>query len=261
MGPLQVETSNMAKEFETPLIIKHRLKSGRWTQSEHAIFVDGLRKFGKDWKEISKLLRTRTSIQIRTHAQKYFLKYPEEAKRFNSNKNKSKSKLKSMPEHTMQRPGSPKRRLTAVSRCEDLPVTRPSKLPKMKKTQSSPNVLLARHKRRPFIGTQPWLNSDNEFEESFATQVRAPRRNISIIGVERRKSTSSLMMGKNSSIRKKQGHTEVNYMKAFRENLVIDSTSPNSYDFTEDTVCIPEYIREDLNRFELEEELDLLSWY
>lgn len=259
----------MAKEFETPLIIKHRLKSGRWTQSEHAIFVDGLRKFGKDWKEISKLLNTRTSIQIRTHAQKYFLKYPEEAQRFRSNRNKSKSKsrspstMRSSPGHHISRPGSPKRRLTSSTRCEDLPLSRPTKSPKMKKTQSSPNVLLSKDcKRRPFIGTQPWLASDSAFKESFSTRIPGTSRGNNLHGAERRKSTSSLMMGRDFPFKGNQVPKEDSYMKAFRDNLVIDSASCGTNNvFEMDTVCIPEYVREDLNRFDLEEELDLLSWY
>lgn len=251
MGPLSFNPG-MAKEFETPLVIKHRLKSGRWTQSEHAVFVDGLRKYGKDWKEISKLLSTRTSIQIRTHAQKYFLKYPEEAKRFNSNKAKRNN----------PRPGSPKRRLgsfdNGVKVETDGDNYRPCKSPKMKKTQSSPDVLRKTFKRKPFIGTQPWLDSDSEPEEVTAI-VRSSLGN-NVFGAERRKSTSALLLGKEACHRLGQDFDQVDYMKAFKESLVIDSTAPNFHAYDLDTTCIPDYVREDLNRFKLEEDLDLFSW-
>lgn len=42
---------------------------------------------GKDWKAISDLVQTRSIVQIRTHAQKYFIKidkgrsFPEEVRR------------------------------------------------------------------------------------------------------------------------------------------------------------------------------------
>lgn len=47
---------------------------GRWTHEEHMLFLDGLRLYGKAWKKISKLVKTRSLVQIRSHAQKYFQK-------------------------------------------------------------------------------------------------------------------------------------------------------------------------------------------
>lgn len=48
--------------------------TGRWTREEHLAFVKGLELYGKGWKKIAGLIKTRTVVQIRTHAQKYFLK-------------------------------------------------------------------------------------------------------------------------------------------------------------------------------------------
>jgi len=48
--------------------------TGRWTREEHGTFLKGLELHGKGWKKISALIKTRTVVQIRTHAQKYFLK-------------------------------------------------------------------------------------------------------------------------------------------------------------------------------------------
>lgn len=48
-------------------------RSGRWTKQEHEQFLQGLREYGKDWKRIGALITTRTVVQVRTHAQKYFL--------------------------------------------------------------------------------------------------------------------------------------------------------------------------------------------
>lgn len=45
---------------------------GRWTNSEHEEFLEGLKKFGKRWKLISEHIETRSVVQIRSHAQKYF---------------------------------------------------------------------------------------------------------------------------------------------------------------------------------------------
>jgi SHAQKYF class myb-like DNA-binding protein len=49
-------------------------------------FIEGLELFGKGWKKIASLVKTRSVVQIRTHAQKYFLK-------LSKNKNKREQDL------------------------------------------------------------------------------------------------------------------------------------------------------------------------
>jgi len=48
--------------------------AGRWTIEEHKLFLEGLAIHGKAWKKIATSIRTRSVTQVRTHAQKYFLK-------------------------------------------------------------------------------------------------------------------------------------------------------------------------------------------
>lgn len=50
------------------------IREGRWTKEEHTAFLLGHEKFGKSWKDIATVVKTRTPEQIRTHAQKYFQK-------------------------------------------------------------------------------------------------------------------------------------------------------------------------------------------
>ena len=69
-------------------------RTGRWTPEEHLLFINGtmivavvvvvviitslysvgLQNFGRNWSTIQKLLPTRTASQIRTHAQKFFVR-------------------------------------------------------------------------------------------------------------------------------------------------------------------------------------------
>lgn len=48
--------------------------TGRWTMQEHSRFLEGLQRYGKNWRAIARLVSTRTANQARSHAQKYFLK-------------------------------------------------------------------------------------------------------------------------------------------------------------------------------------------
>lgn len=52
-------------------------RTGRWTHEEHARFLKAIRLYGKDWKKIEKFVGTRSGSQVRSHAQKYFLKLEE----------------------------------------------------------------------------------------------------------------------------------------------------------------------------------------
>jgi SHAQKYF class myb-like DNA-binding protein len=48
--------------------------TGRWTKEEHEAFLSALQTYGKEWKKVAAKVKTRTVVQTRTHAQKYFQK-------------------------------------------------------------------------------------------------------------------------------------------------------------------------------------------
>ena len=48
--------------------------SGRWTQEEHERFLQGLDMYGKKWTKVAEVVSSRTTVQVRSHAQKYFQK-------------------------------------------------------------------------------------------------------------------------------------------------------------------------------------------
>lgn len=49
-------------------------RHGRWTAEEHRLFVEAITQFGREWDKVQTVVKTRSLAQIRSHAQKYFLK-------------------------------------------------------------------------------------------------------------------------------------------------------------------------------------------
>ncbi|OMJ84562.1 hypothetical protein SteCoe_14302 [Stentor coeruleus] len=65
---------------ETSSDIENPKKRGHWSKEEHTRFVQGIQMYGKDWKKVVECVGTRSSNQIRSHAQKYFLKLEKKNK-------------------------------------------------------------------------------------------------------------------------------------------------------------------------------------
>ena len=69
----QNQKENLQKKKNRQLISINN-SNGRWTNEEHNKFIEGIIKYGNDWKKIQKYVSTRTSTQARSHAQKFLLK-------------------------------------------------------------------------------------------------------------------------------------------------------------------------------------------
>lgn len=61
-----------SKKVRKPYTITKSRES--WTEQEHDKFLEALHLFDRDWKKIEAFVGSKTVIQIRSHAQKYFLK-------------------------------------------------------------------------------------------------------------------------------------------------------------------------------------------
>lgn len=51
----------------------------RWTEDEHNRFLEALKLYGRAWQRIEEHIGTKTAVQIRSHAQKFFSKLEKEA--------------------------------------------------------------------------------------------------------------------------------------------------------------------------------------
>lgn len=52
-----------------------KYNTGRWARSEKKLFLEGLRRYGKGrWKQIGKVVQTRSLVQIKSHGQKVLKK-------------------------------------------------------------------------------------------------------------------------------------------------------------------------------------------
>ncbi|KAJ8899850.1 hypothetical protein K2173_019553 [Erythroxylum novogranatense] len=66
------KSDGSAKKVRKPYTITKCRES--WTEEEHDKFLEALQLFDRDWKKIEDFVGSKTVIQIRSHAQKYFLK-------------------------------------------------------------------------------------------------------------------------------------------------------------------------------------------
>jgi SHAQKYF class myb-like DNA-binding protein len=58
--------------MDTTGAVGAEVATGRWTAQEHDAFIRGLALYGREWKRVAQIIPTRTSAQVRSHAQKYF---------------------------------------------------------------------------------------------------------------------------------------------------------------------------------------------
>ena len=49
-------------------------KDGRWTEEEKNRFIQGIVLYGINWKKVKALIPTRRAVQVRSHAQKFYLR-------------------------------------------------------------------------------------------------------------------------------------------------------------------------------------------
>ena len=76
-----MQNLNFSIEASFPTTESESKQNGRWTKEEHLKFIEGtifykigVKLYGKNWKKIEEIVKTRNGSQIRSHAQKFFNK-------------------------------------------------------------------------------------------------------------------------------------------------------------------------------------------
>jgi len=89
----QQEQNVKANKSSTKMLV------GRWKTDEHERFLKGLEEFGEgSWAAIAEVVKTRTIVQVRTHAQKYFKKI--RAEKVESESSRANSPVDSTRSHS-----------------------------------------------------------------------------------------------------------------------------------------------------------------
>jgi SHAQKYF class myb-like DNA-binding protein len=115
----------------------------RWTEDEHARFMEGLNRYGRKWKKIQTFVQTKTAVQVRTHAYGYFAKLlrnmPEDDGVW-----ELAEEMSSLPGAVLKGPGNGKRRNEPKTDEEGMSVLRRFVFSKKKsddkKTETSNNA-------------------------------------------------------------------------------------------------------------------------
>jgi len=67
----------MSEEEATPLIAakpSQEYNSGTWQKEEHSRFLEGLKRFGKEWSAIHDFVGTRSIKNLVSHGQKFLIR-------------------------------------------------------------------------------------------------------------------------------------------------------------------------------------------
>ncbi|CAN6481486.1 unnamed protein product [Victoria cruziana] len=128
-----VETRELFSDDQVPKVRKPYTitkQRERWTEDEHKKFLEALKLYGRAWRKIEEHIGTKTAVQIRSHAQKFFTKVVRETA---SNGTGSSNAIEIPPPRPKRKPAHPyPRKLTNICKKElsvALPETRYPSVP------------------------------------------------------------------------------------------------------------------------------------
>ncbi|XP_010459445.1 PREDICTED: protein REVEILLE 7 [Camelina sativa] len=126
-------TENIVKVRKPYTVTKQREK---WSEEEHDRFLEAIKLYGRGWRQIQEHIGTKTAVQIRSHAQKFFSKMTQEADTISERSNKA---VVIPPPRPKRKPAHPYPRKSPVPYSQ----SPPSNLSAMEKGTKSPTSVLS----------------------------------------------------------------------------------------------------------------------
>lgn len=70
----------------------NEIRMGRWSEKEHKLFLEAMERYGNSWNQVQAYVKTRTTLQIRSHAQKFYAGLTQKAiKKYKEGPNKKQA--------------------------------------------------------------------------------------------------------------------------------------------------------------------------
>ncbi|KAK3015389.1 hypothetical protein RJ639_006883 [Escallonia herrerae] len=123
----------------------------RWTEEEHKKFLEALKLYGRAWRRIEEHVGTKTAVQIRSHAQKYFSKVVRESSGSDVNIEKP---IEIPPPRPKRKPMHPYPRKLVT------PIQTGLRLPRREMRSLSPNLSLSEHENQSPTSVLSAIGSD-----------------------------------------------------------------------------------------------------